>query len=96
MEGLYEQYKKYCPPLSEREKAQIEKDKKERGIYSTEKETEIGYDRAVKYLKEWRDKGMVYPDIPDAAEQFPGIDPKGCYTEIDLSYGTVEKLSLKV
>ncbi len=93
MEGLYEQYKKYCPPLSEREKAQIEKDKKERGIYSTEKETEIGYDRAVKYLNEWRDKGMVYPDIPDAAEQFPGIDPKGCYTEIDLSYkARVQKL----
>lgn len=82
MEGLYE---KYCPPLSEREKAQIEEERKKRGGNVQKKETEIAFSRAVKYLEEWRDKGKVYPDIPDAAEQFPGIDPKGCYTEIDLS-----------
>lgn len=93
MEGLYEQYEKYCPPLSAREKAQIEEARKERGIYDHKKEAEIGYNRAVRYLQEWRDKEMVYPDIPDAAEQFPGIDPKGCYTEIDLGYKSrVQKL----
>lgn len=117
MPGVYEQYEKYRPSMSDTERADleqariqeeelrqrkdlqlwerngkvgfIERDGKKqmlRPFPYMDKEVEIAEARADKQLWPWEKAHMIYPDDPAITDKFPGMDPRGYYTEVDMGF----------
>lgn len=46
----------------------------------------IALDRAAIQMQDWNARGVIYPDSPEIAERFPGVDPRGKCCEVDMAF----------
>ncbi len=51
-----------------------------------EREVKIALERAEKHLEPWDNARNYFPEDPGIVEKFPGIDPKGKFSEVDMSF----------
>ena len=75
MSGIYEQYAKFRPELTDGEKDTLNR-RGEGELSDNHGQIIVAKKRAERQFSEWVNSGYVYPDDPDITEKYPGIDPK--------------------
>ena len=85
MSGIYEQYAKFRPELTDGEKDTLNR-RGEGELSDNHGQIIVAKKRAERQFSEWVNSGYVYPDDPEITEKYPGIDPKGCACEVDMSF----------
>ncbi|MCI8529623.1 MAG: hypothetical protein HFH82_10805 [Lachnospiraceae bacterium] len=51
-----------------------------------DREVRIATERAEERLQYWDNARMIFPEDPEIVDKFPGIDPKGMFSEVDVSF----------
>lgn len=51
-----------------------------------EREVRIAMDRADTHFQSWDNARIIYPEDPEILDKFPGIDPRGKYSEVDMAF----------
>ena len=77
-------YANFRPELTEAQRRQIEQSEKPAKEYKR-----IAIEAAKKqleYLKNAEGKTVVFPDEPDICLRFPGVDPRGQYSAMDMRF----------